>query len=59
MAYRMSRVSDRVKIGQRSDGSFDIEVYTPSIDNPESTVEEIFLPIDAAQDVAHYLIRNA
>ena len=56
MSYRMEQVGDRVRIGQMSTGSFDIEVY------PEKDFggdyEAIILPWDHADEVAKHILKR-
>ena len=57
MSYRMTRISDTVRIGQRSNGDFDIEVEAEN-DDGELVAESVFVPSSAAEEVAKYLLRN-
>jgi hypothetical protein len=59
MAYRMTEVSDRVRVGIRSDGCINIEVWPTKCHNPDEDPDEILIPQDAADEFARYLIKNA
>lgn len=58
MSYRMTKISDRTRIGQRSNGDFDIETHTKD-ENGETVVESVFVPLWDAEDVAKYILRNS
>ena len=55
MAYRMTIISDQVRIGQRSSGDFHIEVF----EVPGNEPEEIIVPRDDADEVARYILRHS
>lgn len=58
MAYRTERITEQVRIGETSKGDFNIEIYSPSWRDPNATMEEIFIPADAAEDVAKYILKR-
>jgi len=58
MAYRMTEVSDRVRVGIRSDGCVNIEVWPTKCQSADEDPDEILIPQDAADELAHYLIKN-
>lgn len=61
MAYRMTEISDRVRVGRRGDGSLDIEVWStprgwcPAVERAEDAPENIFVPADALDGLFEYL----
>ena len=57
MAYKMTQIGEKVRIGQRGDGYFDIEVWPEGFG--EGEMDSVLLPEDAAQDVAKYLLRKS
>jgi hypothetical protein len=58
MAYRMIALTDRVRVGINNKGEANIEVWTPRHDARDATMEEIFVPADALEDVAKFLLKN-
>lgn len=61
MAYRMTEITDRVRVGRRGDGCLDIEVWaTPrgwcrAVECDEDAPENILLPADALDALFDYL----
>lgn len=59
MAYRMEELTDTVRVGIRSDGFLDIEVWECphgwKVAFPTKEPEEIFLPPDAIEALFEYL----
>ena len=58
MAYRMITLTDRVRVGINSKGEANIEVWTPSYGAPDAEMTEVFVPADALEDVAKFLLKN-
>lgn len=52
MAYKMTRISDFVRIGKRNDGTFDIEqIY-------EGDPISVFIDADDAIEIAIYILKE-
>ena len=54
MAYKMHLVTDELRIGRRSDGSWDIEIM-----DGDEVVDNIILPNDIATDIAEYIFKRS
>ncbi len=59
--YRMTMISDEVRIGRTSAGDFNIEVRSTFIgeDGEQEPSTEIFIPGQDAEEVAKYILRNS
>lgn len=61
MAYRMKELTTTVRVGQRGDGSLDIEVWQtprgwlPETDAAEDMPEQVIVPADAVDLLFAYL----
>lgn len=59
MAYRMHELTETVRVGKRGDGSLDIEVWSKPngwvSGDPDTDLEEVFLPHDAIEALFEYL----
>ena len=56
MSYRMTELTDTVRIGTMGDGTLDIEVW--DINYKESGAEllqEVLIPVDAVSELFEYL----
>lgn len=59
MAYRMTDITERVRVGKTSAGDFNIEIWTPSYRAPKAEMQEIFIPADAASELGKYLMLHS
>ena len=58
MAYRMTIISDSAKIGQMSNGDFDLEIFDPA--DPEAgPIYEVNIPRDDAEEIAKYMLKRS
>lgn len=60
MAYRMTELTDRVRIGRMGDGTIDIEVWESdrgweSSCGNDDEMQEVFIPSDAVEAIFDYL----
>ncbi len=57
--YKMISISEQVRVGQTSDGDFDIEVWPPTLEGERSRPDGVLLPRGDAEEVAKYILRNS
>lgn len=61
MTYRMTELTETVRVGKRSDGFLDIEVWTtprgwlPHVECAEDMPEQVLVPADAVDALFEYL----
>lgn len=58
MAYRMIEITPQVRVGINSNGEANVEVWTPRFGAPEAEMTEVFVPADAIEDLAKFLLKN-
>lgn len=56
MAYRMTEITDRVRVGINRQGDFNIEVWDRPHTFLDAEVEQVFVPADAASDLGKFLL---
>lgn len=56
MAYKMTDITDRVRVGVNRAGEFNIEVWDMPREHPDAECQEIFVPADAASDLGKFLM---
>lgn len=57
MAYRMVQVSDTLRIGTRSDGSFDVEIWSGPREEGGKITDEFIIPRAEAEEIARHILR--
>lgn len=58
MAYNMIQVSDRVRVGINSQGEANVEVWSPKFRAPDAEMVEVFIPADAIEELAKFLLKR-